>query len=131
MLAGAQMAQQGEQQVQEVAEQVEALVSEQGVMVSEQGVAEVVLDAVQVVESLVVKAIELEMAGEVVEAQAVVQEAQEELEAQEVQEVQDHHSHHLSPDHAALALLAHRCLVVLHRQGLQERPHRRGAGQRH
>ena len=129
------MAQRGEQLVQEVAEQVEALVSELEVMVSEQGVAqvaqEVVLDVVPVVESLVVKAIEQEMAGEVVEAQAVVQEAQEELEELEAQEVQDHHSHHLSPDHAALALLAHRRLVVLHRQGLQERPHRRGAGQTH
>ena len=120
------MERQGEQLVQEVAEQVEALVSEQGVVL-------VVLDAVQVVESLVVKAIELEMAGEVVDAQAVVQvvqEAQEELEELEAQEVQDHHSHHLSPDHAALALLAHRPLVVLHRQGPQGCPHRRGAGQR-
>ena len=88
------MAPQGERLVQEVAEQVEALVNEQGVMVSEQGVAqvvqEVVQDVVPVVESLVVKAIELEMAGEVVEAQAVVQVVQgaqvelEELEAQEV-----------------------------------------------
>ena len=105
--------------------------NEPGVMVSEQEVVQVVQDAVQVVESLVVKAIELEMAGEVVEAQAVVQEAQEELEAQEVQEVQDHHSRHLSPDHAALALLAYCRLVVLHCQGLQGCPHRRGAGQTH
>ena len=122
------MAQRGERLVQEVAEQVEALVNEQGVA---RVVQEVVLDAVQEVESLVVKAIELEMAGEVVEAQAVVQEAQEELEELEAQEVQDHHSHHLSPDHAALALLAHRRLVVLHRQGSQGCPHRRGAAQTH
>ena len=122
------MAQRGVQLVQEVAEHVEVLVSEQGVA---QVAQEVVLDVVPVVESLVVKAIELEMAGEVVEAQAVVQEAQEELEAQEAQEVQDHHSHHLSPDHAALALLEHRRLVVLHCQGLQGCPHRRGAGQTH
>ena len=78
-------------------------------------------DVVPVVESLVVKAIELEMAGEVVEAQGVVQEVQE---AQEELEVQDHHSRHLSPDHAALALLAHCRLVVLHGQGLQGCPHR-------
>ena len=122
------MERRGERLVQEVAEQVEALVSEQGVA---QVAQEVVLDVVQVVESLVVKAIELEMAGEVVEAQAVVQEAQEELEEQEAQEVQDHHSRHLSPDHAALALLAHRRLVVLHRQRPQGCPHCRGAGQRH
>ena len=125
------MERQGERLVQEVAEQVEALVSEPEVMVSEQGVVQVVQEVVQVVESLVVKAIELEMAGEVVEAQAVVQVAQEELEELEAQEVQDHHSHHLSPDHAALALLAHRRLVVLHRQGLQGCPHCRGAGQTH
>ena len=132
------MVQRGERLVQEVAEQVVALVNELEVMVNEQGVAqvaqEVVQDVVLVVESLVVKAIELEMAGEVVEAQGVVQEvqeAQEELEELEAQEVQDHHSRHLSPDHAALALLAHRRLVVLHRQGLQGRLHRRGAGQTH
>ena len=119
------------QLVEEVAEHVEVLVSEQGVA---QVAQEVVLDVVPVVESLVVKAIELEMAGEVVEAQGVVQEvqeAQEELEELEAQEVQDHHSHRLSPDHAALALLAHRRLVVLHRQGPQGCPHRRGAAQRH
>ena len=119
------MAQRGERLVQEVAEQVEVLVSERGVVLVAQ---EVVLDVVPVVESLVVKAIELEMAGEVVEAQGVVQEAQE---VQEDLEVQDYHSHHLSPDHAALALLAHRRLVVLHRQRPQGCPHCRGAGQRH
>ena len=124
------MARQGEQLVQEVAEQVEALVNEQGVVLVAQEDVQVV---VQVVESLVVKAIELEMAGEVVEAQAVVQEAWEELEELEeleAQEVQDHHSRHLSPDHAALALLAHHRLLVLHHQA-QGCPHRRGAGQRH
>ena len=116
------------QLVQEVAEHVEVLVSEQGVA---QVAQEVVLDVVPVVESLVVKAIELEMAGEVVEAQAVVQVVQgAQVELEEL-EVQDHHSRHLSPDHAALALLPHRRLVVLHRQGLQGCPHRRGAGQTH
>ena len=100
----------------------------------EQEVAEVkeAIGDVQVVEPVVEQVVQqLEAkANEVVKADEA-QEAQEEQEELVVQEVQDHHSHHLSPDHAALALLAHRPLVVLHRQGPQGCPHRRGAGQRH